>query len=401
MIRNFRNSIFRMREHAIKTPLDYSERLSKKYNSNIFLKREDLQKTRSFKIRGSLNKILKNYENLENKEIVCASAGNHAQGVAYSCNLLGIKGKIFCPETTPPQKLKRISHFGGENIFLEKSGENFNQCLDIALNYSKKNNGVFIHPFDDLDVIEGQGTIGIEIDEELPEVDIIVGCMGGGGMMSGISLYFNGTKKIYGVEPLGAESMKLAFQNGGPVSMDKIDNFVDGASVGRVGDLTYKICKDFLDDIFVVDNGRICNEMLELYQEDGIIVEPAGCLSVCGLDYLGDIEGKNIVCVISGGNNDISRYQEIIEKNALHLGMKHYYLVEFTQKPMELKRFLEGVIGEEDDITRFEYKKRSNKTFGQVLVGFETLENEKVENKMKDNGFHFRKINGEELFTFF
>lgn len=201
MIRNFQNSILRIREHAIKTPLEYSERLSKKYNSNIFLKREDLQKTRSFKIRGSLNKILKNYEKLGDREIVSASAGNHAQGVAYSCRLLGIKGKIFCPETTPPQKLKRISHFGGENILLEQCGENFNQCLEVALDYSEKNNGVFIHPFDDLDVIEGQGTIGIEIGEQLPEVDIIVGCMGGGGMMSGIAQYFNGTKKLYAVEP--------------------------------------------------------------------------------------------------------------------------------------------------------------------------------------------------------
>jgi threonine dehydratase len=402
MISNIRNSLKRIEGHAIKTPLHLSERLSEKYDCEVYLKREDLQKTRSFKIRGSLNKILKNHNSMGSKEIVCASAGNHAQGVAYSCNLLGIKGKIFCPTTTPPQKLNRILHFGGNNIHLDRVGNNFNESLEIAQKYSNDTGGIFVHPYDDIDVIEGQATIGLEIYRDLPDVNTIIGCLGGGGLMSGVGSFFQDKKiNIYAVEPFGAESMTLAYQSGGPIKMEKIDNFVDGASVSRVGDLTYKICREVLDDIFVVDNGRICSEMLELYQEDGIIVEPAGCLGVCGLDKLNNIEGEKIVCIVSGGNNDITRYQEILEKNAVYLGIRHYYWVEFTQKPMELKRFLEEVIGEDDDITRFEYCKRTNKTFGKVLVGFETLENKKIEEKMRINGFQFRKIGNDDLFNFF
>ena len=324
MIRNIRNSLKRIEGHTIKTPLHLSERLSDKYNCEVYLKREDLQKTRSFKIRGSLNKILKNYDSLKTKEIVCASAGNHAQGVAFSCSLLNVEGKIFCPETTPPQKLKRIKHFGKNTISLEQFGDNFNQCLEYAMDYSEKTDGIFIHPFNDMDIIEGQGTIGLEIWEEMNDFDILVGCLGGGGLMSGISGFLNDKGvKLYGVEPKGADSMKISLKFDRIISLGDVDNFVDGASVGRVGDLTFKMCKQYLDNIFVVNNGRICNEMLELYQEDGIIVEPAGCLSICGLDYIKDLKGKKVVCIVSGGNNDIMRYPEILEKNSIYLGVKH------------------------------------------------------------------------------
>jgi threonine dehydratase len=401
MIQNIGKSLFRINEFIRKTPLELSLRLSEKYNCNIFLKREDLQKTRSFKIRGSFNKILKNKDS--NAIIVCASAGNHAQGVAYCCNLLGLKGKIFCPITTPPQKIGRIKNFGGENIDLKLVGANFNESLEISKNYCLENEGLFIHPYDDIDVIEGQGTIGKEILDENYNVDILMGCLGGGGLMSGVSSYFKHISPeclIYGVEPLGAESMTLAFEKGGAFKMEDIDNFVDGASVSKVGDLTYSLCKENLDDIFIVNNGKICNEMLELYQEDGIIVEPAGCLSICGLDELSnkmDIKGKNIVCIISGGNNDIMRYPEILEKNKVYLGLKHYYIIEFSQKPLELRRFISKVLDEKDDITRFEYIKKTNKTFGNVLVGFETENCMELEKKMGDNCFRFRKIDENDL----
>ncbi len=401
MINNIGKSFYRINNYIKNTPLELSVRLSNKYSCNVFLKREDLQKTRSFKIRGSLNKMLKNKDS--NSIIVCASAGNHAQGVAYSCNLLGLAGKIFCPLTTPPQKIGRIKIHGGENIDLKLVGNNFDECLEIAKNYCLENDGLFIHPYDDIDIIEGQGTVGKEILTQKKNIDILMGCLGGGGLMSGVGSYFRKISPeslIYGVEPLGAESMTLAFKKGGACKMEHIDNFVDGASVSRVGELTYSLCKESMDDIFLVNNGRICNEMLELYQEDGIIVEPAGCLSICGLDELNtkmDIKGKNIVCIISGGNNDIMRYPEILEKNKVYLGVKHYYVIEFSQKPLELKRFISKVLDEKDDITRFEYIKKTNKTFGNVLVGFETENYLKLEKKMKDNCFRFKKINEHDL----
>lgn len=401
IIHNVGKSLFRIKDYINKTPLEYSERLSTKFNCNIFLKREDLQKTRSFKIRGSLNKILKNKD--LNTEIVCASAGNHAQGVAYSCNLLGLKGKIFCPEFTPPQKISRIKHYGNGNIDLELVGENFHECLEISKKYSQENQGIFIHPFDDMDIIEGQGTIGKEIFDDNYNIDIILGCMGGGGLMSGVGKYVKDISPeclVYGAEPLGAHSMHQSLKENKIVKIENIDNFVDGASVSEVGELTFNMCKEVLNDIFIVSNERICNEMLELYQEDGIIVEPAGCLSICGLDELSqknDITGKNIVCIVSGGNNDIMRYPEIQEKNMIYLGVKHYYIIEFSQKPLQLKRFIGNVLNEGDDITRFEYIKKTNKSFGNVLVGFETKNFKELERKMEENGFNFRKIDENDL----
>ncbi len=401
MIKNIGQSLYRINKFIEKTPLQLSSRLSDKYNCNVYLKREDLQKIRSFKIRGSLNKIIKNKDS--QSIIVCASAGNHAQGVAYSCNLLNLKGTIFCPITTPPQKINRIKHFGGSNIELKLIGSNFNESLKISEEYCAHKNGLFIHPYDDIDIIEGHGTLAKEILDKVNNVDILLGCLGGGGLMSGVGSYFkciSPTTLLYGVEPLGAESMTKSFENGKVFEMENIDNFVDGASVSKVGHLTYDLCKKNLDDIFVVNNGKICNEMLELYQEDGIIVEPAGCLSICGLDKLSlnmDLKNKNVVCIVSGGNNDIMRYPEILEKNKRYLGLKHYYIIEFSQRPLELNRFISKVLGEKDDITRFEYIKKTNKTFGNVLVGFETKNYLKLEEKMKHNNFHFKKIDETDL----
>ena len=388
----------RISKFIINTPLHFSERLSNKFNANVYLKREDLQTTRSFKIRGALNKILLNQNG---KNIVCASAGNHAQGVAFSCNLINKKGIIFVPNTTPLQKIKRIKHFGKDNIELKLVGQNFQETLDKALIYSEENNCQFIHPYNDLDIITGQSTVAYEIFKEM-NPHYIISSIGGGGLISGLLSYnkINGSNcKIIGVEPENADSMTQAIINNKPIELKYLDTFVDGASVKKVGDLTYNFCKEALDDIKIIDNGRLCYDLLEMYQEEGIILEPAGCLSVSALDLLdkNEIEGKNVICILSGGNNDVSRYPEIIEKSLIYQNIKHYYIIEFTQKPKQLKKFITGVLGEKDDITRFEYIKKTNKSFGNVLIGIETLNNIAFENKLKVNNFNFIKIDENDL----
>lgn len=380
-------------------PLQKSELLSLKYNANIYLKREDMQKTRSFKIRGSLNKILKEYQKNTDLNVVCASAGNHAQGVAFACNLLGIQGNIFVPNITPPQKQNRIKYFGKNNINLILSGSNFNETLDNALYFTNKNESTFIHPYDDIDVIEGQSTIGYEIISEL-QPDYCLATIGGGGLISGLSLSLPKSCQIIGCEPENADSMRVALQNGSPTKLDILDNFVDGASVSQVGEETFKICQKIftdLNDIKVISNGHICYELLNMYQDEGIILEPAGVLPICALEYLDEIRGKNIVCVLSGGNNDVSRYPEIMEKNLIYLNLKHYYIIEFTQKPKQLKKFILNVLGPNDDITRFEYIKKTNKFFGNVLIGLETNNSEMIELKLLENNFKFQKIKETDL----
>ena len=390
-------SYYKIQPFIKKTPLEFNERLSKLYNANIFLKREDLQKTRSFKIRGSLNKILKETDSgNKKKHIVCASAGNHAQGVSYVANLLGLKSSIYVPTITPPQKLSRIKSFSNEEMELIKYGDNFDECLEEALNFSKSNDFLFIHPYNDYDIIEGQGTIGYEINKDI-DPDIILTCIGGGGLISGLLNYYEGNIQIYGAEPENADSMNQALINDKPVRISNFDTFVDGASVRKIGDLTFNITRNYLNskDIKIINNGLLCNEMIKLYQDDGIITEPAGCLSVAALNLLDKekIKNKNIVCLISGGNNDIMRYPEILEKNLIYLKIKHYYIIEFSQKPKELKNFILNVLGENDDITRFEYIKKTNKNYGNVLVGIETKNNHVIESKLFEYNFRFRKIN--------
>ncbi len=393
---NIVKSYYKIKPFINKTPLEFNERLSKKYNADIFFKREDFQKTRSFKIRGSLNKIIKQKDI---NQIVCASAGNHAQGVSYACNLLNLKSKIFVPNITPPQKINRIINFGNNEMDLVKYGNTFDECLEQALNYSDNNDGTFIHPYNDLDIIEGQATLSYEIQQDLIP-DSIISCIGGGGLISGLGSFQNNIK-IFGAEPKGAHSMYLALKNNQPTRIENLDTFVDGASVGKIGDLTFQISKEFLNyrDIKVIPNGLICNEMISLYQEEGIIVEPAGCLSVCALNYLKpeQIKGKKIVCILSGGNNDIMRYPEILEKNLIYLGLKHYYIIEFSQKPKELKKFILNVLGQNDDITRFEYIKKTNKNYGNVLLGVETKDNKLLEKKLRESNFKFRKIQENDL----
>ena len=396
---NILKSYFRLKPYINKTPLELNERLSKKYNSNIFFKREDLQKTRSFKIRGSLNKIIKETnKGKHNKNIVCASAGNHAQGVAYACNLLGLKSNIFVPVITPPQKVSRIKNYGNKDMNLIKMGNDFDECLKEAQEFSKENKHLFIHPYDDLDIIEGQATLAYEIEQDI-NADIIITCIGGGGLVSGL-LEFSNNYKIIGSEPKGAHSMYEAIKNNSPINIKDLDTFVDGASVRKVGNTTFEIAKKMdISDIKVIENGLLCHEMIQLYQEDGIITEPAGCLSIAALNFMDkkDLEGKNVVCIISGGNNDIMRYPEILEKNLIYLGIKHYYIIEFSQKPKELKKFILNVLEENDDITRFEYIKKTNKNFGNVLVGLETKNYLMLEERLRENNFNFRKIEEEDL----
>lgn len=377
-------------------PLQLSDRLSHKYGANIYFKREDLQHTRSFKIRGSLFKILKEYHKNPEVHVVCASAGNHAQGVAFACHLLDIKGNIFVPETTPLQKKKRIQYFGNKNTKLIVAGLNFNEALEEANKFSQRNEYTFIHPYDDLDIIQGQSTLGYEIRKEL-EPDLVISCVGGGGLISGLVKSLSPKTEIIGAEPEGANSMWMALHKRKPYKLNEIDNFVDGASVDKIGKLNFDICFPTLsksENIKLISNEHICHELINTYQDDGIILEPAGVLSICALDKipLEHLKNKNIVCILSGGNNDVSRYPEIMEKSLLYLNKKHYYIIEFPQKPKQLKKFILNVLGENDDITRFEYIKKTNKSFGNVLVGLETSSFERIENKMIDNNFKFKKI---------
>ncbi|MDB5003477.1 MAG: threonine dehydratase [Mucilaginibacter sp.] len=357
------------------TPLEYNAGLSKKYDCEIYLKREDLQIVRSYKLRGAYNMISQLTADELSRGIVCASAGNHAQGVAFSCNKLGTKGVIFMPEITPKQKVKQTEMFGSGNVEIILVGDTFDDCLLEALNYTKAHNMTFIPPFDNYSIIEGQGTVGVEILADLPGVEVVIMPIGGGGLAAGVGTYLkekNPNILIAGVEPEGAPSMLKAFEHGGPVTLPEINRFVDGASVKRVGNLTYELCTKVLDDMLLVAEGKVCTTILKLYNEDAIVVEPAGALSVAVLDsYADKIKGKKVVCVMSGGNNDIARMQEIKEKSLLYEGLKHYFIIRFPQRPGALKLFVNNVLGPYDDITRFEFIKKTEKEQGPALVGIE------------------------------
>ncbi|MCJ0742800.1 threonine ammonia-lyase IlvA [Pedobacter montanisoli] len=372
---DFSSAAQRLKNIVRRTALEYNAGLSKLFEANIYLKREDLQIVRSYKLRGAYNKISSLPQTELVNGVVCASAGNHAQGVAYSCNKLNIKGVIFMPEITPKQKITQVNMFGGDNIEIVLVGDTFDDCLKEALAYTAQKSATFIPPFDDEKIIEGQGTVGMEIFEDLPEVDAVIVPVGGGGLASGLSAYLKTVKpdvSIYGVEPEGAPSLTRALEHNQPFTVEHIDRFVDGAAVKRIGNLTFEYCKDLLDETHLVPEGKICTTILKLYNEDAIVVEPAGALSVAALSqFKAQIKGKNVVCVISGGNNDIERMQEIKEKSLLFEGLKHYFLVRFPQRPGALKLFVTEVLGPHDDITRFEFIKKTNRENGPALVGIE------------------------------
>ena len=393
-----------IRDNIIKTPLEFNYRLSKLYNTNIFYKREDLQITRSFKLRGNLNKISKiiskDKDHL-NKGFICASAGNHAQGFAFICKKFNLDGTIYVPKTTPLQKINRIKCYGENNIDIKLFGNNFDECLNKAVQVSKQSDKYFIHPYDDYDIIHGQGTIAVEVFQEL-KPDFIICPIGGGGLISGISKYVRSVDldcKIIGVEPENAESMTLAIKNGMPTKLEKVDVFVDGASVPLVGEKTFEICRDFgVDKIYSVPNNKICYEMVNCYQDDGIILEPAGALSLSCLNKLQQdycLEGKNVVSILSGGNNDITRYGEIMQLSLEYMGLIHYFIIEFSQTPGQLKHFINHVLCDNIDIIRLEYIKKTNKYYGKVLLGIQLSDKQMLYNlidKFNRNHINYKKI---------
>jgi len=365
----------RLKDIVNRTPLQYNPYLSNLYQANIYLKREDLQIVRSYKLRGAYNLISSlSSEQLE-KGVVCASAGNHAQGFAYSCNKLNIQGVVFMPITTPNQKVEQTEMFGGDKIIIKLVGDTYDDCAAAAAIYCDQEEMVFIHPFNDEKIIEGQGTVAFEILEDLEDIDSIIVPIGGGGLIAGIGTYIKSISpktKIIGAEPEGAGSMKAALKEGHPVELKEIDRFVDGAAVKRVGDIPFDIAKHVVDDVLLIPEGKACSTILSLYNKNAIVVEPAGALSIAALDFLAeDIVGKNIVCIVSGSNNDIDRMQEIKERSLQYEGLKHYFLVNFAQRPGALKQFVNEVLGPDDDITRFEYMQKTNKESGPALIGVE------------------------------
>ncbi|MES2003965.1 MAG: threonine ammonia-lyase [Bacteroidota bacterium] len=365
----------RLQKIVNRTPLTYNHNLSRKYQCDVFLKREDLQVVRSYKLRGAYNMMSSLPQEQLAKGVVCASAGNHAQGFAYSCKKLNVKGVVFMPIITPNQKVNQTKMFGEGFIEVKLTGDTFDDCAVSAKQYTEENGMSFIPPFDDIRIIEGQATVGMEILEDRSDIDFLFVPVGGGGLSAGVGSAFktfSPKTKIIGLEPEGAPSMYEALKAGHPVTLDNIERFVDGAAVKRVGDITFNICKDVLDDMRLVPEGKVCSTILQLYNEDAIVVEPAGALSIAALDDFADqIKGKTVVCIVSGSNNDIDRMQEIKERSLQYEGLKHYFLIRFAQRPGALKEFVNHVLGPGDDITRFEYMQKHNKETGPALVGIE------------------------------
>lgn len=405
---HFHKASLALKKVVSKTPLQFNHNLSKKYQCNVYLKREDLQVVRSYKIRGAYNLMSSLTPEQLEKGVVCASAGNHAQGFAYSCKRLGVKGVVFMPVITPNQKINQTKMFGEDFIEVKLIGDTFDDCAIAAKEYTEKNNMTFIPPFDDYKIIEGQGTVGLEILEEQSDVDYLFIPVGGGGLSAGVGSYFktySPKTRIIGLEPEGAPAMYESLKAGKPITLENIDRFVDGAAVKKVGDKTFAICKEVLDDVHLVAEGKICTTILKLYNEDAIVVEPAGAMSIAALDdYTEEIRGKNIVCIVSGSNNDIDRMQEIKERSLQYEGLKHYFLVRFAQRPGALKEFVNHVLGEYDDITRFEYMQKHNKETGPALVGVELRNKEDYERllaNMKKFQINYTELNKDDtLFSY-
>ncbi len=391
------------------TPLMHNRNLSDKFEAEIMLKREDLQMVRSYKIRGAYNKIRSLTKEQTDRGICCASAGNHAQGVALSCNKLQIVGKIFMPVTTPKQKINQVKMFGGEFVEVVLVGDTFDQANQAAIETCEAEGKTFIPPFNDQKIIEGQGTVGLEIlQQSRVAIDYIFVPIGGGGLASGLGSVcklMSPNTKIIGVEPAGAAGMKKSFEKGEVVELGEIDKFVDGAAVQKVGDITFEICRKVLDDIVVVPEGKVCSTILNLYNFDAIVVEPAGALSISALDYYRDeIKGKNVVCIVSGSNNDIVRMEDIKERSLLYEGLKHYFVVRFPQRAGALQNFVSNVLGPHDDITYFEYKKKTNREKGPVLIGIE-LQNpddfQGLTERMRESNIDYEYLNDNpNLFEF-
>jgi len=393
---------------VLKTPLQFHRKLSEKFGCKVYLKREDLQVVRSYKIRGAYNLIQSLTEEQRKSGVVCASAGNHAQGVAFSCRELNIKGVIYMPAITPKQKINQVKMFGGDNIEIVLIGDTFDECQAHALQFTEEKKMVFIPPFDHAKVIEGQGTVAKEILEEQSNIDFVFVPIGGGGLCAGMGTYFqtySPQTKIIGVEPSGAPSMKEALKAGKPVVLDSIQRFVDGASVKKVGELNFSICKDKIADMLLVPEGKVSSAILQLYNEDAIVAEPAGALAIAALDqYATHLKGKKVVCILSGGNNDIDRMNEIKERSLLYEGLKHYFIVRFAQRPGALKEFVNHILGPNDDIVRFEFIQKHNKETGPALIGIEVKSREDFAmliERMDNHKLNYTLVNqNENLFEY-
>ena len=391
------------------TPLSKNIRYSKQFDCNVLFKREDLQQVRSYKIRGAYNKMSSlNDIEIENG-IVCASAGNHAQGVALSCKLLKINGTIYMPAPTPNQKIEQVKMFGENFIDVVMVGDTFDDAYEAAMLECERLNKTFIHPFNDEKVIEGQATVGLEILKQAQHpIHYLFVPVGGGGLASGLSTLFkelSPNTKIIGVEPEGAPSMSVSIQKDRIVELKNIESFVDGAAVRKVGDKTFEICKQNLDAVITVPEGKICQIILELYNKDAIVVEPAGALSIAALDFYAEtIKGKNVVCVVSGSNNDITRTPEIKERALLYANLKHYFIVKFPQRAGALREFVVDILGTTDDITHFEYTKKVNRENDVAVVGLELKSPNDLQpliTKMKLHNFYGDYLNDKpDLFQF-
>ncbi|MEO1096761.1 MAG: threonine ammonia-lyase IlvA [Bacteroidota bacterium] len=398
-----------LKEVIIRTPLLPNPLLSERFGANVLLKREDLQVVRSYKIRGAFNKIQSlSAEQLANG-VVCASAGNHAQGVALACYKKGIHGMIYMPSPTPSQKVNQVKMFGKDAIDVVLTGDTFDDAFAEAISFSEQNQAAFIPPFDDQKIVEGQGTVGKEILEDKAEpIDYLIVPIGGGGLAAGVSSYFkvlSPNTKIIGVEPAGAPAMKTSMEKGQLVTLDKIDKFVDGAAVRRVGDLTFAICMENLDRVITVSEGQVCSEILSLYNEQAIVVEPAGALAIAALHQLRDeLAGKNVVSVVSGSNNDITRTAEIKERSLLHEGLKHYFIINFPQRAGALREFLTDVLGPNDDIAHFEYSKKNSRERGPALIGIELQKQSDLApliDRMEKKKFRYEYVNDQpDLFHY-
>ncbi len=398
----------RLQGIAAHTPLQENINLSDRYGANIFLKREDLQVVRSYKIRGAYNKMASLSPEALAKGVVCASAGNHAQGLAYACRKMAVQGIIFMPTTTPNQKVKQVRMFGKEFVKVELIGDTYDDAYNAAMAYVNTHDSTFVHPFDDVLVMEGQGTVGLEILRDATgKIDYLLMAIGGGGLAAGVSTVFKQLSpktKLIGVEPAGSPSMKISIDEGHVIALDKIDKFVDGAAVKRPGDITFDVCRQNLDRVLLVPEGKVCTTILKLYDEDAIVAEPAGALTIAALDMLRDeIRGKNVVCLVSGGNNDITRTEEIKERSLLYEGLKHYFIIRFPQRAGAFRDFL-NVLGPEDDITRFEYTKKTNRESGPAVVGIELKHREDFEpliQRMETQNIVFEYLNDQpDLFQF-
>ncbi|MEL6675669.1 MAG: threonine ammonia-lyase [Bacteroidota bacterium] len=390
---------------ALRTPLQFNPNLSRQFDCQLWLKREDLQVVRSYKLRGAYNKMTQFSKAERVQGVVCASAGNHAQGVAYACQALQVKGRIFMPIPTPKQKVNKVKSFGGEWVEVMLVGDTFDDAFKAAKEDEVLTGAVFVHPFNDPAIMAGQATVGMEILADMAQpIDYLFVPVGGGGLAAGIGSYLSQISpqtRIIGVEPAGAPAMYQSFQAQEVVSLKQIDKFVDGAAVKRVGELTFSICQQTLQEIALVAEGKVCSTILELYNEEAIVVEPAGALTLAVLEqYKKELQGKNVVCVVSGSNNDIMRTEEIKERSLLFEGLKHYFIIRFPQRAGALREFLTHVLGPRDDITHFEYTQKNNRERGPALVGLE-LENpqdfDALLARMKDYGVDYQWLNDDPM----